>query len=286
MGRGTSIAIACLALGAALAAPAGAQDYRRWQYAPRVECETSGDGVRLTFEWQPVEWSAPAGAQFRLIYAENDAVTEDDGPFPVESTSGSQVYAAFGAFGDAYPFSASVRIDTLVDGEVTYRSELHGECAYDGPGTSTLSETVTWFRRWAFAPSGTCSTLGDTVRIQLASQPVEWVLPNDAQFTIGYVENGVLDVDGPIAAEGVGEGSMTYGAFANTFDSYPFTFDFRLDTIVGGEIVYRSTLSASCAADGPTPVTLLNEAPEPGGATLASAALAALAALARRERRA
>jgi hypothetical protein len=158
-----------------------------------------------------------------------------------------------------------------------------GRCETDGPGTVTLRDRPTWTRRWAFAPAVTCATTAGGVSLTYASQPIEWLLPNDAQYTVSYSENGLQQdsLDGPFPAEGDGEGTQTYGALLIAGASYPFHAAIRLATIVDGEVVYRSTLRASCAADGPTTSEVRN-VPEPATAALAIAASSAIGALARR----
>ena len=83
-------------------------------------------------------------------------------------------------------------------------------------------------------------------------------LPQGAQYTSHHVSNGVTSTSGPYPVERL-DGSMAYLGVLQEFASYPFTFLYRIDTIVGGQVVYRSTLDLSCAANGVRSVTAINE---------------------------
>ena len=83
-------------------------------------------------------------------------------------------------------------------------------------------------------------------------------LPQGAQYTSHHVSNGVTTTSGPFPVERL-DGSMAYLGVLVEFASYPFTFLYRIDTIVGGQVVYRSTLDLSCAANGVRSITPINE---------------------------
>ncbi len=137
MSRFTAFAVG-LALCAGLASSAHAQAYYRWAYAPDYVCSTTATGVRLIFQSQPVEWDLPANAGFQYYY-NNDGVVTPDGPYPLAAGTGSMVYAALGMSEVAgYPATWSVTLETLVDGQPTYRSTISATCTQDGTGTSTL----------------------------------------------------------------------------------------------------------------------------------------------------
>jgi hypothetical protein len=119
------------------------------------------------------------------------------------------------------------------------------------------------YRRWISPKGRTCSTTVSGVEVHISDQDVEFNnLPADAEFTINYIRNGVTTVDGPYPVEQT-SGTKSYGAFVQGFPSYPFTFEFRLDTIIGGEVVYTSTLDLGCTADIEDEVSAINEVPPP-----------------------
>src|SRR5262249_9711790 len=96
------------------------------------------------------------------------------------------------------------------------------------------------YRRWISPKTKTCSTTATGVQVAIDNQDVEFNnLPADAQFTIEYIVNGVSTVDGPFTVEQT-SGTKNYGSFSQSAPSYPFTFTFRLNTIIGGDTVYRS----------------------------------------------
>ncbi|MBK9748371.1 MAG: hypothetical protein IPO91_16575 [Chloroflexi bacterium] len=117
------------------------------------------------------------------------------------------------------------------------------------------------YYRWASIPSVTCTTNGGNIEVLMASQPVQWDLPVDAQITLHYLANGVeyflpsIPYDAPD-----GSGSMVYGPLLATFAiSYPITFEFRMLTWIGGEVVYQSSYFAVCAADGAGTPSVANQ---------------------------
>jgi hypothetical protein len=129
----------------------------------------------------------------------------------------------------------------------------------------------TYYYRWAYAPAASCATVSTHVEVHLASQPVEWDMPAaGGAFNLVYIDNGaVQSVDGPFAL--AGSSSHVYGAFAESFPTYPAKFDFRIETLVNGHLVYTSTLSVTCKHDGETTATISNQS-RFGGATEAAAA--------------
>jgi len=129
----------------------------------------------------------------------------------------------------------------------------------------SIAHAADVYRRWLAPKTYTCSTGPSNVTIAIDNQNVEFNnLPADAQFTIGYIVNGAATTDGPYPVEQT-SGTKSYGSFGQNFPAYPATFDFRLDTIVGGFVVYRSTLSISCSADGSGDAPITNvEVPTTG----------------------
>jgi len=127
------------------------------------------------------------------------------------------------------------------------------------------------YRRWVADKTYSCTTGAGVVYANLNNQNVEFNnLPANAQFTINYISNGVLTVDGPYPVEQT-SGTRAYGAFAQSFPAYPFTFEFRIDTLISGVVVYQSSLIINCTADASGSVTPINGPPGGSGAGSASA---------------
>ncbi len=137
MSRFTAVALG-LVVSAAFASSAHAQSYYRWAYAPTYVCSTTVSGVQVVFNSQPVEWDLPANAGFQYYY-DNDGVVTQDGPYPLASGTGSQVYASLAMSAvPSYPATWSVTLETLVNGDPTYRSTISATCTQDETGTATL----------------------------------------------------------------------------------------------------------------------------------------------------
>ncbi len=116
------------------------------------------------------------------------------------------------------------------------------------------------YRRWLDdGKTFTCTDLGGgVIAVVLSNQNVEFNhLPPSAEFSINYIENGVLTFDGYYPVEQT-SGTRSYNQFTALFTAYPLTFAFRLDTLIDGIIVYQSTVSVACTADGVFPVTPVN----------------------------
>ena len=251
----------------AVAEPAGAvtHPYRRWTGPKAYTCSLDGDGVKVSLANQNVEFFAlPTDATFTLDYIDDGEVTTD-GPFPVEQTTGTKVYGAFAESFKHYPFTFSFRVNTLINGSVVYTSTLTTTCTGNGSGNVSPVNTVVPtdpYRRWSGSKGYTCEPDGGGgVQVRLSDQDVEFNdLPGGAQFTINYIKNGLIQTDGPYAVEKA-NGFTSYGSFTVGFASYPFTFAFRLDTIVGGAVVYTSKLTVRCTGDGTGTVRPLNTVP-------------------------
>ena len=140
------------------------------------------------------------------------------------------------------------------------------------------------YRRWADdGKAYSCADAGGgVIHVDLTNQNIEFdALPADAQFTINYVKNGAEEADGPYTVEKT-SGTQTYGSFRVDFAAYPLVFDFRLDTIVAGTVVYRSTLHIACTGDSGGNVSPINEVvglpPTGGSPTVLLWAVALMAA--------
>ena len=117
------------------------------------------------------------------------------------------------------------------------------------------------YRRWADdGKAYSCADAGGgVIHVDLSNQNVEFdALPAAAQFTINYVKNGVETADGPYTVEKT-SGTQNYGAFRADFAAYPLVLDFRLDTILDGVVVYRSTLHIACTGDSGGNISPINE---------------------------
>jgi hypothetical protein len=242
--------------------------YRRWLGSKNYTCGPNGiGGVQVTLSNQNVEFFAlPADAQFTINYI-NNGVTETSGPYTVEKTSGTQAYGSFQQVFDSYPFTFEFRLDTLINGSVVYTSSLSVTCTGAASGTVSAVNTVVptdAYRRWTSPKSFTCEANGGSgKRVVLNNQNVEFNdLPANAQFTLNYIRNGVTETDGPYTVEKT-SGTQSYGSFLEAFDSYPFTFEFRLDTLINGSVVYTSKLSVHCTGDATGTVRPINAVPTP-----------------------
>lgn len=257
----TLSALVFVTLAMALFASRGAEaadQYRRWRDDGKTYSCTSlaGGGARVQLSQQNVEFAnLPADAQFTIHYIEN-GVDSTSGPFPVEQTSGTRSYGSFVVDFPAYPLDFEFRLDTLIDGAVVYESSVIVRCSGNASGPVDPVQVdlggPPQFRRWLDnGKTFTCTKLaGGTIQLVLSNQAVEFSnLPADAQFMIHYIENGVDSSDGPFTVEQT-SGTRSYGAFATNFPSYPLTFQFRLDTLVDGRVVYRSELAVACNEDG------------------------------------
>ena len=111
--------------------------------------------------------------------------------------------------------------------------------------TGATSDTP--YRRWIDNKTFTCeNSLGDD-GVSISNQDVQLSgLPAGAEFKVHYIVNGVDTTDGPYPVEDA-TGTRAYGAYWKP-GTYPMTLEYRLDTIVYGELVYTSTLTMTCSA--------------------------------------
>lgn len=116
------------------------------------------------------------------------------------------------------------------------------------------------YRRWRTSNTYSCArTAPDVIAVSLPEQPLEFNnLPPTAQFSSASIKNGITIAYPRFPVERV-SGEMVYGSFADHFDAYPLSFDFRLDTIIDGAVVYRSTYSMACDGDTVAPIPVLAE---------------------------
>jgi hypothetical protein len=261
-----------VAVGAFVAAPPHASavgQYRRWAGDKTYTCQSVGAAVGVTLSDQNIEVAGLApGAEFTLGYV-LDGVATIDGPYPAEA-NGPHNYGSFVQTAASYPFTFEFVITTLLGGEPVYTSSLSVTCTGDATGTVSPVDVETPpadtpYRRWRLPKTYACQTTATGVMVLLSDQIVELhALPAGAQFSIVYIRNGVAEIDGPYPVE-ASDGLRTYGAFAETFAAYPFTFDFQLTTIIGGNVVYTSTLHLPCTGDteGLLPATVTNVGPIP-----------------------
>ena len=248
--------------------PSGAlsDSYRRWTGGKTASCSSDAGGAHVTLSNQNVEFSSLlATDQFTINYV-LDGVNHPSGPFPVEQTSGTKAYGSFSQDFDAYPFTFGFRLDTIRNGSVIYRSQITLTCTGDGSVPATVVNTFVPtdpYRRWKGAKSATCSHSGTSAQITFGDQNVEFnQLPAVAQYTINYIGPLGTTVNGPFPIEQQ-DGSKVYGGFTAAFYGYPFTFTFRLDTLIGGQVTYTSKLVVTCTGDGTRMVEPINAAVTP-----------------------
>ncbi len=116
-----------------------------------------------------------------------------------------------------------------------------------------------YYYRWASVPAASCLDMGGSVQITIPNVYVEWDLPVGNEWTITFNLNGSSYTEGPFSWP-PGTGSQGYGASTETISGpYPVFYSEQLDTFVDGVLVYRSTYTVNCSADGPATVTLVNE---------------------------
>ncbi len=246
--------------------------FRRWAADKTYSCTTGAGVVYANLNNQNIEFNnLPADAQFTINYIRNGVLTVD-GPYTVEQISGTKAYGAFAQSFPAYPFTFEFRLDTLIEGVVVYTSSVTINCAGDTastPITPVNVDTGYAYRRWVNNKTFTCAPFGGGVGVFLNNQDVVLNnLPVGAEFTLNYIDNGVISTDGPYPVE-ASNGTFNYGSFVEAFPAYPLTFEFRIDTLISGVVVYQSSLIINCTADASGIVTPING--PPGGSGSASA---------------
>lgn len=250
----TQIAAATQTAVAALNAPR-----RVWTNDKTYSCLAYGSGVAVTISNQNVEgFNLPAGAQYRPHYIVN-GVDNTNGPYPVEG-NGRTIYASFLQPAASYPFTFEYRLDTIVNGTIVYQSSLTIRCTGHTSGQPITPVSVPAFRGrvWVNDKTYTCGPYGSGVSVTISNQNVQgFNLPAGAQYRPHYIVNGVDNTNGPFPVEG--NGWTNYAAFLQPAASYPFTFEYRLDTIINGVVVYQSSLNLTCTGNvGSLPVVPYN----------------------------
>ena len=253
--------------------------YRRWVADKTYSCTTGAGVVYANLNNQNVEFNnLPANAQFTINYIRNGVLTVD-GPYTVEQISGTKAYSAFAQSFPAYPFTFEFRLDTLIEGVVVYTSSVTINCAGDTastPITPVNVDTGYAYRRWVNNKTFTCGPLGGGVGVFLNNQDVVLNnLPVGAEFTLNYIDNGVISTDGPYPVE-ASNGTFNYGSFVESFPAYPLTFEFRIDTLISGVVVYQSSLIINCTGDASGVVVPVNVVPGSGSVPSSGGCVAAI----------
>ncbi len=123
-----------------------------------------------------------------------------------------------------------------------------------------------YFYRWTTPPPlPSCTFNGTDVVIVLGPQPFEWDLPVDNEIIIVNIANGVESPSSPFTWP-AGVGTLSYAAITTTVSGgYPITYAIRLETYVGGSLVYKSTLAFICTGDTTAAaISITNEEITPG----------------------
>lgn len=124
--------------------------------------------------------------------------------------------------------------------------------------TAPMHATGAQYRRWISPKPYQCSTGAGYVQFFMGNQNVEFAnLPTTAQFALNYILDGSGSSNGPYAVEQT-TGTRSYGAYSENFASYPLDFQFRLDTLVGGHVVYQSSIHAVCFSDASGSMAAVN----------------------------
>lgn len=116
------------------------------------------------------------------------------------------------------------------------------------------------YRRWRSSNTYSCTqTEPNVITVALDAQPIEFNnLPAGAEWTSTSINNGIVLASARYPAEQA-SGEIVYGNFATYFETYPLTYDFRLDTIIDGATVYRSTYSIDCDGDSEASLPVVAE---------------------------
>lgn len=117
-----------------------ADQYRRWLNDGKTyTCTNTAGTVTVNLSNQNVEFNnLPADAQYTINYIKN-GVTNTDGPYTVEQTTGTRNYGAFSTTFAGYPLSFVFRLDTLINGRVVYQSAIVINCAADTTAATAVS---------------------------------------------------------------------------------------------------------------------------------------------------
>jgi hypothetical protein len=131
--------------------------------------------------------------------------------------------------------------------------------------SATQAQDQTYYR-WADdgVMSYTCAQTGPST-VEIDIDPLRNIeynnLPADAQLRAIITANGVttfLSAVVPLAPL-VGTGTQILGPFGDIAPfAYPIAWEYKLQTIIGGVVVYESSQFVNCAADGSGPVVVVN----------------------------
>lgn len=126
-----------------------------------------------------------------------------------------------------------------------------------GAPPAQAGDDTAQYRRWRTSNTYSCErTAPDVIAVSLPEQAIEFNnLPVGAEFSSASIRNGVARVSSRFPVE-QSDGEIVYGNFAEYFDAYPLTYDFRLDTIIDGAVVYRSTYAMACDGNTADPVPM------------------------------
>ena len=120
---------------------------------------------------------------------------------------------------------------------------------------------------YRFAPplgSVDCNTNGGDPRADITIYTVEYNLPEGASTNSFLIANddAIFQANTPRPS---GTGSQGYSAYFAPGVPFPFRAGARYDTIIGGKVVYRSSLIIECAGLGVGTVSVVNEPVGGGG---------------------
>jgi uncharacterized membrane protein len=127
--------------------------------------------------------------------------------------------------------------------------------------TTSSARAAEVYYRVASLMSFNCIAFTDYVRMEIGPRIGEWAnIPVGATAIVTIFINGakVASVSTELTP---GSGSQTSAESYTLGESYPFSLLYQIETVVGGEVVYVSSYSATCLADGPTTGTLVNMVP-------------------------
>ena len=135
----------------------------------------------------------------------------------------------------------------------------------------TLSaQAAGYYYRWAGSPPGvSCLTLAPgVVQYTLTNYGDEYDMPAGAMLGSSTFANGALKYNQVTPMSGAGANHIVTGVGVFTLVSYPLTVVLRYDTIIDGNVVYRSDLTIYCSGDGTGTAAINNEAISGGGSAI------------------
>src|SRR5689334_20220597 len=128
-------------------------------------------------------------------------------------------------------------------------------------------QAADYYWRWTSAPDAECGQDGNDY-LFTGPRNYEYNLPTGASLNEYIIDNGASSFQGNFPApSGTGTGSF---ADDDVNGPDPFTYAYQFETVIGGKIVYRSTLTFACTLVGKgltLTVTITNEEFSSGGAS-------------------